>query len=385
MNKSLPHVMIAIPLLQVGGTEMQTLHQVRALVTGGFRVSVCCFYEHHPSMVAAMEEAGARVILMGLDRAQGYGHLLGRLRTLFREEQPRAVHVQYISPGLIPILAARLALVPFVFATVHQPGRTYGAKPHLLLRFAAALCDTFFCNSLSVERSWFGTASLFTAGQSRLKGHCTIYNAVDVETIARTSAQAPASAIKGELGVGDVPVIAVVGRLRWEKGQGVAIAALAEVAREYPTATLLMIGEGPDREALERQAQELGVANRIVWRGRLDSGQLFRLLGGVDLLVVPSLFEGFGLAAAEGMAAGLPVVASGVDGLAEVVEDGETGLLVPPNDSRALAGAIASLLADPARRLQMGERALSRVGSFFSLERYNQQTLAFYGRVADGQ
>jgi len=137
-------VVVTIPVLLVGGTEVQTLNLVRTLVDCGYRVTACCYYDHEASMVASMEDAGAKVVLMNLDRAAGLWHLLGKLRQFFCEERPDIVHVQYIAPGLIPILAARLAMVPTVFATAHQPGRTYGWKAKLLLRSAARLCTSFF-------------------------------------------------------------------------------------------------------------------------------------------------------------------------------------------------------------------------------------------------
>lgn len=369
-------VVIAIPVLLVGGTETQTLNLVRTLTKKSYLVTVYCYYDHELSMVAAMEASGARVLLLKLDRSAGLWPLLGKLRQLFREEKPDIVHVQYIAPGLIPILAARLAGVPTVFATVHQPGRTYSWKAKLLLQCAARLCTSFFCNSLAVEHSWFGSAILFN--QQHKHRHCTIYNAVNVERISRIAATTDRAAIRAELGLGNRSVVGVVGRLRWEKGQGVLLEAMAEVISRTPTTLLLVVGDGSDREVLQCQAEQLGIADNLRWLGKQSADEVFRLYSIMDLVAVPSIFEGFGLVAAEAMAAGLPVVASDVDGLAEVVADGETGLLVPQQDTAALAAALIELLESPEKAAEMGFKGRHRVEKCFSLQRFSECTLAAY-------
>ena len=130
-------VTIAIPCLLQGGTEFQTLQLARVLRGAGHEVSVCCYFERDPAMVARFEETGARVELLGLDRSTSLLRLLGELRKWFAAAKPDVVHVQYMAPGFVPVLAARLAGVPRVFATVHQPATPHGWKARLLLRLAA--------------------------------------------------------------------------------------------------------------------------------------------------------------------------------------------------------------------------------------------------------
>ena len=379
-----PHVLIAIPVLMVGGTEVQTLHQVRVLTNAGYRVSLCCFYRHDESMRDEMERAGATVILLAGDCSERLISLLSRLVTLFRERRPDVVHVQYLAPGFIPVLAARLAGIPAVFATVHQPARPYGRGAKLLLRAAARLTTAFFCNSLAVERSWFGNAALLATQLLQSRRHFTIYNAVDVEKVMTLASRVEGLFVRREFGLGAGPVIGCVGRLRREKGQTVLLDAMKSIAGTFPGAVLLMVGDGPDRECLRLKAQRLGIAGKVVWAGEQSSEQVFRLFGAMDLVVIPSHFEGFGLVAAEAMAAGLPVVASEVDGLVEVVAAFETGLLVPPGDVTALAEGVVTLLADGDRRKSYGRNAQARVKSQFSLERYAMALLAAYGQVIHG-
>ncbi len=376
-------VVVTLPVLLVGGTEMQTLQQVSVLVQGDYAVTLVCFYEYDETMRARMAAIGANVVLLGMQRSQGLIALLRRLISLFRRERPDIVHVQYIAPGFIPVLAARLARVKTVFATVHQPGRTYGWKAHLLLRSAARLCTVFFCNSRAVEESWFGYSFLFEPGKVSNRRHYTIYNMVDVEKIAAKAVGAEVSALRKNFGLGSGKVIGCVGRLRSEKGQVWLIEAFAEVIKRHSDVSLLVVGDGPDRKALEMIAKRLGIAEKVIWLGARSSDEVFSLYGLMNILVVPSLFEGFGLTAAEAMAAGLPVVATRVDGLSEVVADKETGLLVTPGDSVVLAEALDKLLNEPETARTMGLRGLERVQRMFSLQRYADATLTAY-RQATG-
>ncbi len=329
-------------------------------------------------MVSEMEAAGARVVLMNLDRSAGLWHLLKKLRSSFTKERPDIVHVQYLAPGLVPILAARLAMVPTVFATVHQPGRTYGWKAKSMLQTAARLCTAFFCNSLTVEKSWFGDGELFDPQQGRRRRHATIYNAVDAERIACIAENADRKALREELGVGGGPVVGMVARLRWEKGQKVLLEAMVKVVCQVPGSVLLMVGDGPEREDLQRLAGELGIAGNVRWLGQKSTDEVFRLYSIMDVVAVPSLFEGFGLTAAEAMAAARPVVASAVDGLTEVVVNGETGILVPANNAAELAASLISLLTSREKARKMGRKGQERVASHFSVQKFSELTLAAY-------
>jgi len=385
-------VVIAIPVLLTGGTEIQTLNLVRALIYGRYEVTVCCYYEYDKSVVEWFREAGARVILLGLDRSDGqFGvgrvlELVRKLLNVFREINPDIAHIQYVAPGLIPIIAARLAGIKTVFATVHQPGRPYGRKAKLLLRFGAKLCTSFFCVSRAAEESWFGNCALF---DPKLKGrqkqkHYTIYNAVDAISIDKAVSRVDRMAFRKSLGLGEYPIIIIVGRLRGEKGHSVLLDAMAPVVTKVPDVKLLVIGDGPDRESLKLKAETLGIASNIVWMGQKSQGEVFKLLAISDIAVVPSLFEGFGLTAAEAMATGLPVVGSDVDGLREVIEHGETGILAPPGDRTALAKALTELLKNPYRARGMGAKGRERVRRLFSMERFDETMIAAYGLLAKG-
>ena len=368
-------VAVGIPVLLVGGTEIQTLHLVRVLVDAGYQVVLCCYYEHDVSMVRAMEKAGADVLVMNLARADGLWHLLRKLIGLFRKIRPSVVHVQYVAPGFVPIVAARLAGVKKVLATVHQPGRTHGWKARLILRAAAKFCDLFFCVSRSAEESWFGDSALFNPElYKKGRRHFTLYNAVDVERIAQEARSEHVDRLRASLNLEGKKVVGYVGRLRWEKGPHVLIEAFAKVVREVPNAVLLMVGDGPDRIALEHQAKQLGMSNQIIWLGQKPQKDVFRLYGLMDVVAMPSFFEGFGLTAAEAMAAGVPVVASDVDGLSEVIENNYTGLLVPVGDSNILAKKLEYMLVNSSSNFLKGLKINTRehVKLLFSFQQFSK-------------
>ena len=334
-------------------------------------------------MVALMEEAGARVDLLQEFRTNGLIRLFRRLTAYVRERHPDIVHVQYVAPGLIPVLAARNAGIRTIFSTVHQPGRTYSWKAMHFLKFAASLCTSFFCNSLAVERSWFGDSAVFDPVKARTRRHWTIYNAVDVDKIAAIAAATDVPALHNQLGLGPGPVVGCVGRLRHEKGQTLLLEAMAEVVKAFPMARLLVVGDGPDADTLKQHSAQKGLQNNVIWCGKIDAERVFQLYSRMDVVAVPSHFEGFGLVAAEAMAAGRAVVASSVDGLVEVVEDGVTGLLVPPGDSCALATALIDLLQHPDKAIEMGRQGKERVRKLFSMERYRESILAAYAQYVN--
>jgi glycosyltransferase involved in cell wall biosynthesis len=180
---------------------------------------------------------------------------------------------------------------------------------------------------------------------------------------------------------GDPPdgrILLAIARLVEQKGVDVAVRALVSLP---PEARLVVLGEGPERERLEALAAELGVQDRVLLPGRV--GDVAAWLRSAEVVVHPVRWEGFGLALLEAMQAARPVVASAVSSIPEIVVDGETGLLVPPDDPVALAEAIGSLLADPERAARLGEAGRARARDEFSVERMAVGTLAVYARATD--
>lgn len=156
------------------------------------------------------------------------------------------------------------------------------------------------------------------------------------------------------------PVLGSVGRLDEQKGYELLVEALPDL----PGATAVVIGEGPLRAALEARAAELGVSDRLRLPGWSDEAR--GSLPTFDVFVLPSRYEGLPLSIVEAMLAGLPVVATAVGSVAEAVEDGVTGFVVPPGDRAALVAALRKLLDDPELRLALGEAGRARARREFT-------------------
>ena len=372
-------ILILLPVLLVGGTEIQTMSLVRALRFGGYNVSVCCYYEHDDSVISQIESSGTNVILLDLRRSAGISPLFLHLKRLFEDLEPHIVHVQYIAPGLIPIIAAKIAGVRRIFATVHQPGRPYGWRPKFLIQVAAQLCDVFFCNSKAVEESWFGDSQIFDPEKmDPRRRHFTIFNGVDIDKIEKTVKGVDKENIKESLNVKNKKIIGVVGRLRKEKGQATLLESMKIVIKELPNTILLVVGDGPDRASLEDLAEKLGITDHVKWLGQRDPDKVVEVYSIMDVVAVPSVFEGFGFSAAEAMAAGLPVVGTRVDGLSEVIEHEVTGYLLPPGSSHDLARTLIQLLSNPEKSKQMGEKGRERVRELFSIQHFIHSIISAY-------
>jgi glycosyltransferase involved in cell wall biosynthesis len=177
------------------------------------------------------------------------------------------------------------------------------------------------------------------------------------------------------------PVATFCGRLSWQKGVHVLLSAWADVRRRLPDAQLIVVGDGPERAALEATATA-----GVTFVGAVGHGQVQEATTSAWVHVAPSLgFESLGLAAVEAMMRGVPVVASRVGGLPEVVESGETGLLVAPNDAPALASALVSLLSDRQRCEEMGVRARAMAERAFSEDGYVDGLLTLYEQLVREQ
>jgi teichuronic acid biosynthesis glycosyltransferase TuaC len=163
------------------------------------------------------------------------------------------------------------------------------------------------------------------------------------------------------------------------------IRALWVLRDRHPGARYRVVGDGPERPALERLAAELGVDDRIEWRGQLPHAQALDVAREADLYVMPSVDEAFGVAYVEAMAAGMPAVAAlGEPGPQEIAAAGDGIVLVPPGDVSALARALDDLLSDPGRRRTLGAAARRTVAESFTWERCGRQTVRAYTGVVHG-
>ena len=293
-----------------------------------------------------------------------------RLAGLVRRRAIDLLHAHNEGAGLYAGLAGRLVRRPVV-TTRH--GLSFGgSRYNRWLRRAAGLLSS---RTVCVGRSVLELArEQDRLPPSRLR---LIYNGVDTARF-RPDPQARRR-VRRELGLGDEPVLISVGRLAPEKDQGLLLLAAAVLEG----VTLLVVGEGPLRPRLERLAAELGVGERVRFLGERDDVE--HLLAAAEVFVLSSRSEGVPKAVLEAMAAGLPVVATAVGGVPEVVVPGGTGLLVPGGRGEELVRAVAELLAHPARARAMGRAGRRRVEERFSLEAMLAAYAALYRELAGGE
>jgi glycosyltransferase involved in cell wall biosynthesis len=173
-----------------------------------------------------------------------------------------------------------------------------------------------------------------------------------------------------------------VGRLNQQKGIGALLTAMAAARRSW---TLDIVGEGPDRAALQQRAAELGLAERVQWLGHRPQGELTALYGRAAALIVPSTDEGLGLVGVEAALCETPVVAYASGGLTDVVRDGVTGWLVPAGDTAALAHAIDGVVDRPQKAREFGVAGRARALATFSPQAVGQRYRAAYDAALEGK
>lgn len=365
MNRN---VVILIPCLLTGGTEVATLDTATALQAIGYCVNVIVYFdETDPTMLASYQQAGITVTLLGLPRAGGamaairLGLALGKTLLKLR---PSLVWLQYMTPTLVPLLVARF-FTRRLLAAVHVAAGHYNAAGMARLRWLASWwCNTVVGVSHTSVRGIVGDAPADSRLARRVK---VLPNAIDT---ALTS-NAVATDCRRKLGIAaESPVIGYVGRLAHNKGADVLLQAATKVNRQFPECHWLIVGEGAEKPKLQVIAEQGGLANKVHFVGSLPRDAVYGAMKGFDIAVVPSREEGFGLTALEAMACGVPLVASGVDALREVVKDGETGLLFSPGDASALADSLVKLLSSPEQQQALAMAASRHAGALYGRQAF---------------
>ncbi len=341
--------------LNRGGAEVLAARLARRL-SERYRFVFACLDEAG-SMAPGLRDEGFPVHV--LDRRPGVDFACARrLAALARDERVGVMHAHQYSPFLYAGLSRWPRRRPPVLFTEH--GRAFpdltgwSHKPvnRLLLRGG----DRVVGVGRAVRQVLIDKEGL-PAGRVGV-----IYNGIDTQAYANPGSRAE---VRRELGLGPDDFVAIfVARLDPIKDHATALRALARVAAVRDDAKMVVAGEGPASDAVAAEVARLGLGGRVVVAGvRAD---VARLLGGADVSVLTSLSEGIPLSLIEAMAAGLPVVATRVGGVPEVVEDGVTGLLAPSGDDAGVAEALLRLAADPGLRAGLGRRGRARAEAVFS-------------------
>jgi glycosyltransferase involved in cell wall biosynthesis len=324
--------------------------------------------------------SGVRVIIVDhLRRAiNPYHDVLAcrALRRLMNAEKPDVVHTHSSKAGILGRLAARRAGVPVVVHTIHGlPFHPY--QNPLARRFYVALerrAARWSDALITVADAM--TRQALAAGVGRPEQFRTIYSGLEVETFLRDCRKAEVRARFG-LSPGDL-VIGKVARLSDLKGHEYLFAAFDEVARAEPRAKLLLVGDGWRRAEYERRVRDSGLTRRVVFAGLIPPHEVPAAIHAMDLLVHTSLREGLARVLPQALLSGVPVISYDVDGAREVVEDGLTGILLPPKEVKGLAEAILKLLGDGALRERLTRAGRDRVRDRFDEKKMVRQIEEVY-------
>jgi glycosyltransferase involved in cell wall biosynthesis len=366
-------VLHLINTLSAGGAELHLLTLCRYLKRREISLRVACLREQvkgSRSLRADFEKEGIRVINLEVDSRYDV-RLFSKVAGILRKEQPDILHSHLPRADLAGAFAC------FFYPSVAWVSSVHGIYDDAwsgrwtlpLFNFLWRQSDGVVAISRAVK-NWLVTRRI---PQEKIK---VIHYGIEPERFRRSDPSR-----QNQWSVNRRPVIGSIGRLEPGKGHDCLIEAMPTILEQRPDASLLIAGHDPwgygknlrediERLKLEKKVQLLGFQNDVC-----------SFLGALDVFAFASRSEGFGQVVIEAMAAGKPVVASKIPPLTEIIEDGETGLLVEPGDARGFANAIVWILSHTDQAEQMGKRGQERARSHFSAERMADETLSLYSAL----
>lgn len=355
----------------IAGSENHLLTLLPRLMEHGYMPTMLALTGRgngHTAFVQSMRDAKIPTAVLPI-RSDLDPLLIPRLIRFIRQGAYEVVHTHLLHADLYGTLAARLAGVRRVLCTNHNDDAFRQRYPlRWLNAWSMRQRDHAICISEHVRRFCATVEGVPMAKMT------VVHYGLNSQEKQRDRAWRRQFGWDAE-----VPVLGIVARLTAQKGHLTLLHAMPEVVRQFPTTRLAVIGDGELRQTLQDATRRLGLAPHVHFLGYRDHAAA--LMGGFDVFVHPSRWEGFGLVFLEAMAAGLPVVATQVSAIPEIVQHGQTGLLVPKDDAPALAQAICTLLANRAMAHTMGQAGRRRLEQCFTVTTMVQRTCDVYARL----
>lgn len=322
--------------------------------------------------VGRMKERGVETHLVHL--APLFNPLaLWRLTRLLARERVTILQTHGARANFYGRIAGRLAGVPVIISTVHNSLKDYEVRVFTrwlyatALRLTLSLVHRIICVSDSNRRDLIDECPTAAA---RIQ---TVYNGVDLSAFPSRPNR---KKVREELGIVPGPVLVMIARLTEAKGHRYLLQALPRLLETWPRLCCVFAGDGELRDQLHRLAVELAVERSCRFVGVRED--IVDIMAAADVVVLPSLSEGFPFVLLEALAMGCPVVASRVNGIPELIENRKTGLLVPARDPQALATAIREVLNDPTAASKMGAEGQAVVRERFTVDRMVANTTAIF-------
>ncbi len=342
-----------------GGQEQRTLREATGLTRLGCKVIIAC---------PAGAELGRRAQAAGIlvrhcsMRKSFDVTAVWRLARIIARDKVAVVNTHSGRDSFLAGCAARLSpRQPVIVRTRHlamplTSKISYSVLPHRVVTVSEYVRQYLLGEGVAPEQ-----VSAITTG-------------IDV---ARFDPERTISAVRAEFGIGeDVPVIGTIAILRGRKGHQILLQAMPRILEKFPATRFLFAGNGPQEENLRRSIAEQNLDSNVIMMGLRND--IPEVLAALDIFVLPTLQEALGTSFLEAMSMGKAVIGSAVDGVPEVIRDGENGFLVPPSDPDALADRVLRLLADRGLAKRMGEAGKAYVAAEFTVERMCEKMLALY-------
>jgi glycosyltransferase involved in cell wall biosynthesis len=356
------HVLEILGNAITGGMETFVVRLVQSLARERYRVSALCPFESH--VTTALRDAGAEVLIAPV-RDDPLWSTVQLAASFALDEDVDVLHAHLANAHVLGALVSALTDRPCL-ATIH------GSSVSMLDLEAHRM----------VERMHMSVVCRAAYGQARALGVPREQLHLVANGVPSIDAPMARTAFARMLNVAeDTAVVGFVGRLSPEKAPELFVRMASQLVVKHPRVLFVMIGDGPMRECVERDARLLGVADRMRFLG--ERRDVLALLPLLTALVVPSHAEGMPLALMEGMAAGVAVVATAVGGIPELLENDETGLLVAPGDSGNLAVAVEALLDDPRWASSLGARAKERATTLWPQRESTRRMGELLSRIAE--
>nr|WP_092074257.1 glycosyltransferase family 4 protein [Dendrosporobacter quercicolus]NSL49159.1 glycosyltransferase family 4 protein [Dendrosporobacter quercicolus DSM 1736]SDM85882.1 Glycosyltransferase involved in cell wall bisynthesis [Dendrosporobacter quercicolus] len=354
-------VLLVVPRLNIGGAESYVITTALGLARRGMQVVVASW---GGKLAGLLAEAGIAHYLVPVRLSSYLTSLM--LEYIVRKHGIQLIHANSAAAGYAALQAGQRLHLPVVY-TAHG---VFGHEPKemVLAQADKIICVSNFLHRRSLEK---GVAA---------EKLVTIYNGIDLTKFAPRPAET--AMLRRQLGLGEKDfVIGMVSRIKnlKAKGHGDLLTMLAKFQGQQPDWRVLVVGKGNGLRRFKAEARQLGVGNQICIAGH--STEVPQLMQAMDVLLLPSDFETFGLVLVEAMAMAKPVIAYAVGGTPEAIEDQATGFLIPKGDIDAMYGKLNLLYEQPEVAAAMGDTGVSRVKRMFNSDQMLDQLLAVYAEV----
>lgn len=365
-----PRVLHIIKVKGVSGAENHLLTLLPEL-NGEYRINLIFLVEPRSPMTEFAREfknRGIDVTRIVINHHMDFS-MIWKIYHLIRKIRPHIVHTHLLHADLYGAWAATMSETEILVSTKHgydEYDRT--SAFYRLNAFSSKWLSRVITISDALQPK---VASAEGISRSKMT---TVHYGLDGEPYASRGEKRP---IRSELNIkNDVCLIGTVGRLVPVKGYEILLEAMAGMDMDC---RLLIMGDGPLRDSLETMSRDLGLADRVMFLGFIPD--VSPILSQLDLFVLPTLGEGFGLVLLEAMAHRLPIISTNTMAIPEIVAHGETGLLVPPRDVKSLRRAVGSLVSSPETRASMGRKGWNKLKNDFSVESMVRKTGDLYGEL----